>query len=101
MTLRTPFWAASHNFKKGHEMSGQSAKCFVHDKSFVIPCDGLKKLIGRAVDLVQYTNFKTMEPSRSFVTIKSGEFSKQGLVANFCPVCGQRINHAVETADAS
>lgn len=72
------------------------ATCTVRDNAFVEPCDGLKKLVGRAVDLVEYTNFKTMKPSRSFVAIKSGEFLKQGLVANFCPVCGQRINHAIE-----
>lgn len=75
--------------------------CTVRDNAFVEPCDGLQKLIGRAVDLVEYTNFKLMKPTRSFVTIKSGEFQKQGLVANFCPVCGERINHAVEAADAA
>ena len=77
------------------------ATCTVRDDAFVSPCDGLQKLIGRAVDLVEYTNFETMKPSRSFVTIKSGEFSKQGLVANFCPVCGSRINHAIEAASAA
>jgi hypothetical protein len=76
-------------------------KCTIRSDAFVEPCDGLRKLTGSAVDLVQYTNFKTMQPSRSFVTIKSGDFRKQGLVANFCPVCGERINHAVEGAHAA
>jgi hypothetical protein len=75
-------------------------KCTVRDGRFVEPCVSLRKVIdGARVKLVEYTDFNTMQPSRSFVSIHAGEFKKNGIVLNCCPLCGARIDAPVLNED--
>lgn len=76
-------------------------KCAVRDGRFVEPCETLQKSFGRGVNHVNWSNHETRQPSRSFVTIKSGEFQKNGIVVNCCPFCGERIDAAVESETAA
>lgn len=75
-------------------------RCTVRDGRFVEPCEALEQLIDvhqpgfsrkRGVFQTTYTNMQTHEPSRSFVGIKCDEY-KNGLLFNFCPVCGANIS---------
>lgn len=35
---------------------------------------------------------KFVEPSRTFFSVKSGEYAKKGIALNFCPFCGVQID---------
>lgn len=74
--------------------------CSVRDGRFVEPCDTLRELIDaespgfsrkRGLFQTTYTNMKTHEPSRSFVGVKCDAY-KNGMLFNFCPICGEKID---------
>lgn len=72
--------------------------CRVRDGKFVEPCQPLAKacdgvLHGRpGLRLVQWANFRTGEPTRSFITLRSGSLTRRcGIVVNHCPFCGVDI----------
>ena len=67
-------------------------RCSVRDTAFVEPCDALARSFGRGVEHHHMVDMKTRKPSRSFVAIKSGEYSQRGLAMNVCPFCGERID---------
>jgi hypothetical protein len=48
----------------------------------------LARLTGGAFVL---SDLKTGEQTRSYAVLKQGEFKKDGIVANFCPFCGEPI----------
>ena len=63
------------------------------------PCEVLKELIAewhsyskcKGVIFVTLTNVKTNKPSRSYVSMRSGKYEKNGMIMNFCPICGVDI----------
>lgn len=67
-------------------------RCSVRDGSFVQPCDALARSFGKGVEHHHMLDMRTRKPSRSFVAIKSGEYSKRGTAMNVCPFCGERID---------
>lgn len=80
--------------------SARKIECTVRDSKFVEPCDALAELIDthqpgfsrkRGMFQTTYSNIHTHEPSRSFVGIKCDAY-KNGMLFNFCPVCGTDIS---------
>lgn len=68
-------------------------------EGMLVPCQALLKSIqlnsniGRSKGIFGMTtvNVKTMEPMRTLIGVKSGDYSKKGLCFNYCPFCGERI----------
>lgn len=48
------------------------------------------------MSLFVLTNINTGEVTRSGVVIRSGVHRKQGVIANFCPFCGEDIGEQFE-----
>lgn len=77
-------------------------KCTVRDGNFVEPCETLAQAsngrpYGTATGIfthnmtyVEGPNFG--KPSRTFFSVKTGEFAKKGICLNFCPFCGEKID---------
>lgn len=78
-------------------MTNTERKCAVEGDA-VDPCPVLARAIefqsreGKGLRFVQLIDLATWLPTRSFVTVRSGEFVKQGIVLNFCPFCGTDIS---------
>lgn len=45
----------------------------------------------KGIQYCQLTNIYTGKLTRALVIIKSGDHKEKGIVANFCPFCGERI----------
>ncbi len=77
-------------------------KCSVRDGNFVEPCEHLRKACnGRPYgtakgifihDLSYLDKERLGKPSRTFFSVKSGEYAKKGVALNFCPFCGVQID---------
>ena len=82
-------------------------KCQVRDGQFVVPCWALARAMrsnrGGGFEKRDMVNVKTGQPTRSFVIVHSGEWLKTGIVVNYCPFCGSKIDAPAaskqETAD--
>lgn len=81
---------------------GEVWNCSVRAGRFVEPCDGLRQATSARADekklgviIHDLVNLKTRKPSRTYFTIRSGEYAKSGIVVNFCPFCGARIDAPV------
>ena len=65
------------------------------NKAFFTPCDTLEKMIqdtrGKGVSYFTLSNIETGKVTRSAANLKSGEFSKRGVLMNFCPFCGNAV----------
>lgn len=72
----------------------KSSPCRV-DGEFIVPCYTLAHAVGDGIRIEHRVNMETRTPSRSFAVIKSAAFGKGGIVANFCPFCGTRIDAPV------
>lgn len=81
-------------------MSEKKLKCTVRDGRFVEPCDLLEKITeynqprGKQKGLFAYTYWLTAsdQPARTFYGVKSGEHVEGGMILNYCPMCGEKIN---------
>lgn len=79
-------------------MDKQPTKCSVRDGKFVEPCRLLEKATeygnprGKQKGVFAYEWHTPAGPSRTFYGAKSGEYVTGGLVFNFCPYCGERID---------
>lgn len=51
--------------------------------------------------IMSFVNRNSLKFSRELVTVKSGSHSQKGLVANFCPFCGTKINQEAPDAPTS
>jgi hypothetical protein len=84
-----------------------SIKCSMREKVFPEPCSGLLQILesihprstGKGITKLAYTDLETLKPSRTFIIAKLGEHKKNGLILNFCPFCGERIDGAVTEVD--
>ncbi len=83
-------------------------KCEIEDARHLRPCTTLdeamiaenpKPRARGGLYLLALTNLKDWTPSRSFAVLKSGEHQEKGIILNFCPFCGEKIDIAVETED--
>jgi hypothetical protein len=45
----------------------------------------------RGIAFLQLRNTETLEPTRSCAVIRSGNKHKNGVIANYCPFCGESI----------
>jgi len=79
---------------------GEKHTCSVRDRRFVEPCDGLESLIDniapgfsrkKGIFSQSLSNFKTGEPTRRMIGVKCEQYPN-GLLFNFCPVCGTNIS---------
>lgn len=76
-----------------------TTKCTVREGKFVEPCDSLKGASeygnprGKAKGIFAwaFTNITT-GPTRTMFGVKSGEHVAKGLMFNFCPFCGEKID---------
>lgn len=74
-------------------------KCKIIKSGLLAPCLSLFKSIqlssnvgnGKGIFHIQTVNMKNMNPTRTLIGVKSGEYSKEGVVFNFCPFCGKKI----------
>jgi len=79
--------------------------CRVRDGNFVEPCQSLQLALNertgrRGLELVEWSNFVTATPTRSFVVIRSGVLGgKGGVVVNHCPFCGVEICDPVRSEE--
>lgn len=75
-------------------------KCRV-SRGLLLPCEtlgmGLENGQGRGVRLHHLVSMRTGETTRTFVTLRSGDLSRNGAVLNFCPFCGCSIGHHIST----
>jgi len=69
------------------------------------PCSFLADLIGekgQGIRRQQLVNIRTMEPTRESWSIRSGIHAKNGILLNFCPMCGSDLQglfrHLLEDA---
>jgi len=79
--------------------------CTVVENRFVEPCQALElastKDLKRKtkgilrVELTYISGENFGKPSRSYFLINSGHFTGKGIVMNFCPFCGVRIDSPV------
>ncbi len=71
------------------------AKCQVDD-GILTPCNGLRKSShpgrGRGVRIQTMVDMKSGKITRSFAVLRSGDFTKNGIVLNVCPFCGEHIS---------
>jgi hypothetical protein len=79
-------------------------RCRVRDDRFVEPCEFLGRAIqsrhgpfhrGGGIVLHNLVRLDTLKASRTFVTVRSGEWKAKGIVLNFCPFCGTQIDAPV------
>lgn len=76
-----------------------SAKCTIRDEKFVEPCDSLKGATeygnprGKAKGIYAWAmTSRGTGPTRTMFGVKSGEHTEKGLLFNFCPFCGEKID---------
>lgn len=62
-------------------------------------CPGLSQLVGRShggrgggIKIESRINMQTMELTRELVVLRSGDHQKNGMVLNFCPICGADLS---------
>lgn len=73
-------------------------KCTVRDGKFVEPCDALAGAAeyghprGKQKGVFAYAWSNHEGPTRTMFGAKSGEHVTRGLLFNFCPYCGERID---------
>lgn len=86
---------------------GKKLKCTVREGRFVDPCDTLESQtdniaagFSRAKGTARwhYTNINNRQPSRTFFGVKTRE-SPNGMLFNFCPWCGERIDAPFADSD--
>lgn len=83
-------------------MAKREVKCKVKGRGATVevtPCENLSQAIdGHRLRLVHLVNLETLT-ERRVVALKSGRFTKGGVMFNFCPFCG--IKHAKVAAIAA
>lgn len=73
-------------------------ECTVRDAKFVEPCDALAAATeyghprGKQKGICAYAWSNRQGPTRTLWGAKSGEHVERGLLFNFCPYCGVRID---------
>lgn len=78
----------------------ESTKCSVREGRFVEPCAALHEVveygnpIGKRKGIYAWNLFsrETPGPTRRMFGVKSGDHVKTGMLFNFCPFCGERID---------
>lgn len=79
--------------------------CNVREGRIVEACDTLEEATepgipskrGKGIVCWPLTNLDTGKPSRTFYGAQSGKHAPRGIVFNFCPFCGTRIDAPVAT----
>jgi hypothetical protein len=74
-------------------------KCFVENNR-VVCCDRLleaqeESFTKKGISLQSYVDLETGKISKNCVIVKSGDFSKKGIVLNYCPFCGEPISQHI------
>jgi hypothetical protein len=81
----------------------EPTKCRVED-GLLTPCWVLDELIDddrkRGIVFRQFRNLETLKPTRSCAVIRSGDKHKNGVIANYCPFCGESIADHMKAVDA-
>lgn len=73
-------------------------ECTIRDGKFVEPCDALEEVVeyghprGKQKGIFAYAWSNTKGPTMTMFGAKSGEQVERGLLFNFCPYCGVRID---------
>ena len=78
----------------------EKLECTVDEDRFVRPCDRLSETLEdggpygnrKGIFAWELHNLRENKPSRTFIGVKGGEHRKKGLLFNFCPFCGVRID---------
>lgn len=74
------------------------SKCIVKNGKFVEPCDRLHSASeqgnpsGNKKGIFAWAYNNQEGPTRTMFGVKGGEHIKNGLLFNFCPFCGERID---------
>lgn len=61
------------------------------------PCTTLEKALGepnggqKGISMLVLSNVNTGETTRTGVSVRSGDYSKRGVMLNFCPFCGEDV----------
>lgn len=77
-------------------------ECTIRDGKFVEPCDALGAATeyghprGKQKGIFAYAWSNMEGPTRTVFGAKSGEHVARGLLFNFCPYCGVRIDEPVK-----
>lgn len=75
-------------------------KCVIRDGKFVEPCEPLSDVteagnpIGKRKGVYVWVmhSRESHDPTRVMFGVKSGDHVKTGMLFNFCPFCGERID---------
>lgn len=81
-------------------MADRKVKCSVRDGNFIEPCDSLVSATEygnprgkqKGIWMWNMWSMDTHKPSRSYFGTKSGDHVQKGLLFNFCPFCGEKID---------
>jgi len=72
-------------------------RCSTNGK-FIAPCTALSRVLVQGgihtklgIIFQTYSSMKTGKPTRNLVILRSGEFAEGGIIANFCPLCGEPL----------
>ena len=80
-------------------------KCTARDGKFVDPCRTLERSCedtnpgGKRKGVFAWELSNLDGPTRTMFGVKSGEFIAKGLLFNFCPFCGERIDAPFKDGD--
>lgn len=76
-------------------MTSENAGPCKIEKGRIVGCLGMRRVLElpghKGIVLGNLFNMET-HALTSMITVHSGEYSKKGLVANFCPFCGENIS---------
>lgn len=77
-------------------MARTAKRCEYKNKKYY-PCKGINRLLedegrGKGLHFLQLRDVITLKPSRQLVAIRSGENAKDGILINFCPICGADVS---------
>lgn len=84
------------------------AQCSINERGQVQPCNALGQAIeyenvaGKGLRFVRLTKLDEKGDfgnGRHFVTVRSGEFVKRGIILNFCPFCGSDIGSHMKASE--
>lgn len=73
--------------------------------SFIKPCKRFNEILNSqnartGLVFEEIVSIKTGKRTRDWVIAKSGKHKKQGIIINFCPICGVNIsNHLFKKTD--
>jgi len=71
---------------------GMRVECKIDERTF-IPCEALHRCLQespRAKGII--LNYYVNSGLRPYISIRSGKYAETGIIMNFCPFCGTRLD---------